>query len=144
MSADVASGAGSSGLVGAGAVPEATPMGDEIPNLLKYAFNLEPDEVVAGPARTLVPGSGKSGLPFVTIAGNGPSAKVRIEFVRRKGTELAYQAQFSGDLNEWRNATAVPLVSSIDATWERVILEDEATAGSTGRRFGRVVVTRQP
>jgi autotransporter-associated beta strand protein len=144
VAADFASWAASNGLVGAAAAPEATPMGDEIPNLLKYAFNLEPDEVVAGPARTLVPGSGKSGLPFVTIAGNGPSAKVRIEFVRRKGTELAYQAQFSGDLNEWRNATAVPLVSSIDATWERVILEDEATAGSTGRRFGRVVVTRQP
>lgn len=55
-------------LVGADAEPGATPFNDGVPNLLKYAFNLNPN----GPdSRILTTGIGTAGLPLLTVSRPG-------------------------------------------------------------------------
>ena len=107
-------------------------------NLAKFAFNMN----AAGPdVRMLVyGGNGTAGLPGGATVGG----KLRIEFLRRKaGTNpgINYLPQFSSNLGTWSDFTGLPVaVTSIDATWERVVVEDPVTGA--GKRFGRVTVTQ--
>jgi hypothetical protein len=70
------------GLAADGSQDLATPAGDGVANLLKYAFNLAPN---AGdlnkPNTTTLPENGTAGLPFISIDEQG---RLVIEFVRRK------------------------------------------------------------
>jgi hypothetical protein len=127
------------GLTGADAAPEANPAGDDIPNLLKYAFNMDPNTAYSGNARHLTAGSGQSGLPSITTSKTPGGQRLRIEFVRRRNdNSLGYQAQFSMDNTIWVPAVAAPTVTVIDADWERVVVEDLLDAWPT--RFGRMRV----
>lgn len=127
------------GLTGADAAPEANPAGDGISNLLKYAFNMDPNTAYSGNARHLTAGSGQSGLPSITTSKPPGGQRLRIEFVRRRNdNSLGYQAQFSIDNTIWVPAVAAPTVTVIDADWERVVVEDLLDAWPT--RFGRVGV----
>ncbi len=112
-------------------------------NLAAFAFNLLPFTDLALP---MTPGTGVAGLPFTSAVGAGVTRRLSIEFVRRKaGTNsgLTYRPQFSTSLLEtgigsWEDATGTPVVTSIDATWERVVIED--TVQGADRRFGRLKV----
>ncbi len=119
------------GLTGPNAQATATPFGDGVSNLLKYAFNMN----LAGPdRRTLVPGTGAVGLPVMRIV----SGTVRYEFLRRKNSGINYTPQQSSNLSAagWQAATGTTTVTSIDENWERV--EIQQAPGTA--RFFRVTV----
>jgi hypothetical protein len=121
----------SAGLIGLDTEPGATPYKDGVPNLLKYAFNMN----AAGPdRRTLVPGTGTVGLPVLRIV----SGNVRYEFLRRKNSGLIYTPQQSSNLSgtSWQAATGTTTVTSIDENRERV--EIQQAPGTA--RFFRVTV----
>lgn len=123
--------------------PDQDADGDGISNLLEYACNLNPASSDAG---SVAPGTGTSGQPAVALL-TTPDKRLRVEFLRRKttsGSGLAYAAQFCDTLLEtgfgaWADATATPVVTSIDETWERVVIEDSTP--NAQRRFARVKVT---
>jgi ELWxxDGT repeat protein len=127
------------GLTGDDALPTATPFGDGVPNLLKYAFNMN----LAGPdASTLPPGSGTSGLPSITTPEGAPPGTLRFEFLRRKGSGLVYAPQKSTTLDNpsWSPVSAVPVVTSINDQWERVVYTEAPDPIPAPACFGRVEV----
>lgn len=124
--------AGAAGLTGPGALPEASPRSD-VPNLLKFAFHLDPN---ATDTRTLTPG-GTAGLPDFRIISTPAGRVFRCEFLRRKNSGLTYFPETTADLQTFTPFTTVPVVTSIDADWERVIVDEPATGD---RMFGRVRV----
>lgn len=128
------------GLAGTNAAPEAVPYRDGVANILKYAFNLDG----SGPdLDTLVPDTGRSGLPrFSWVAGPG-QAHFRLEYLRRKGSGLSYQPKTSSTL---ANGSFLPMggsetVVDIDQQWERVVVMEPINPAVVKRRFGKVEVT---
>lgn len=119
----------------------ADPDHDGLVNLLERAFLMNP----AQPDQTIVtPGSGTSGLPHVSLAGIDPT-RLRIEFLRRKANsqlDMTWRAQFGSTLNDtdWIEVTNTTSIISVDAEWERVVIEDTPPPDSP-RRFARVKVT---
>ncbi|TAG09932.1 MAG: hypothetical protein EAZ42_05170 [Verrucomicrobia bacterium] len=123
----------------------ATPASDSVPNLLKYAFNM----IGSGPSQSssittpnstqLIPG-GVVGLPLISLDSTG---HLKVELVRRKASSnpgINYVVQFSSTLENgsWlENAGATTTISSINSTWERVVVQDSAVFT---RRFARVAV----
>ena len=120
----------------------AMPFNDGVPNLLKYAFNLN----AKAADYVLMASDGTRGLPLVAM---DEYARLTVTYVRRKASTLpgiAYSVQFSDDLNGGAFAenpsatTSTPV--AIDATWERVTLTDSVTATDTNaKRFARVQVS---
>ena len=114
--------------------PMQTPQNDGVTNLEKFAFNMNPS---APDVRMLTVGAaGTAGLPGAALVGG----KLRIEFVRRKAATnpgITYTPQFCSGLGIWDDFTGAPVsVTSIDSTWERVVVDDPAVG--TGKRFGRI------
>jgi hypothetical protein len=129
-----------SSLTGNDTLPNATPFGDGVENLLKYAFNMN----LAGPdASTLPPGTGTSGLPSITTPEGSPPATLRFEFIRRKGSGLVYTPQKSTTLAgpSWSPLIAAPVVTSIDDQWERVVYTEAPDPVPVSACFGRVSVS---
>lgn len=133
------------GLTGSPALETANPDGDLANNLTEYAFNLDP---LGRDSSTLTPSTGTKGLPFVSLTGNDPDRHLRVEYVRRKAStnpDLSYAVEFGTDLAQvWVEQGGAETVTALDATWERVVVEDTVTTGSASRRFGRVRVTAVP
>jgi hypothetical protein len=128
------------GLSGPNATMDATPYADGVPNLLKYAFNLN----LSGPDASTMPPGGSRGLPGITAQPNGGASVFRFEFLRRKNSGLIYTPQKSGELvnpASWVPLTDTPTIISIDANWERVIYEEPYDSTTIPRCFGRVQVT---
>lgn len=125
-------------------VPERTatamPHHDGVPNLMKYAFNMnasQPDN------RVMVPGTGTAGLPLITPAqqaGINPAPVFRYEFLRRIGSGLVYTPERSSTLapGSWTPLTSAPTILPVSAQWERVIYEEPVLEPMS---FGRVQVT---
>lgn len=113
---------------------------DGIPNLLEWAFNLNP---AGTDARTLTPSTGTSGLPHVSLVGSDSTLRLKVEYIRLRSTvvpDLQYHAEFTSDPSNpaWPAGGNVISTTVIDSNWERVVVED---AGATGpRRFARVRV----
>jgi hypothetical protein len=111
--------------------------GDGIPNLLEFAFNLNP----LAPDSHLLGANDLGGLPTAVVSRNLGETQLNVVFVRRKGPTaigLIYSVQFSTDLNTWIDGAAEQ-TSSISADFERVSVPDpELKAEQT--RFARVVV----
>ena len=133
--------ASESGLTGAEALPGAIPFKDGVPNLLKYAFNLN---AAAPDFRTLAaPLDSNAGLPLVTTSESGQSPTLAIEFLRRKGNAgITYQPQFSSKMlptgtGSWESATNAETLIPIDEIWERVRIKDHAPPGRACR-FARI------
>ena len=125
------------GLAGPTAAPDATPHGDGVNNLLKYAFNMN---LADKDSRTMPPG-GTAGLPTITTQPNTPAGILRFEFVRRIDSGLIYTPQKSpdpGNPASWVPLTGTPSVNAIDAAWERVIYEEPYDPAAAPRLFGRV------
>ncbi len=122
--------------------PQQTPQGDGVPNLLKFAFNMDPTKP---DVRVLSVGAeGTAGLPGGAKVGGG----LRLEFLRRKaGTHpgITYTPQFGSGLNAWIDFTGTESVSPLNPenpTWERVVVDDPAPG--QGQRFGRLKVVQTP
>ena len=110
------------GLTGNDALPEAQPFDDGVTNLEKFAFNMDG----SGPdTRQLTPGVGTAGLPVLVLESDPAGTIVRFEFLRRKDGEVIYNPQQSDNLEEgsWQTTTGSLEVLSIDASWERVTIE---------------------
>jgi hypothetical protein len=117
----------------------ATPAGDGVANLLKYAFNLAPNagDLTKSNYRILS-ANGTAGLPLITHDSQG---RLVIEFVRRKASAnsgITYSVETSGDYWTWAALDLTnAAITSIDNVWERVTVTDPNV---TERRFGRVRV----
>lgn len=130
--------ASAGGLSGSSALPGASPFHDGVPNLLKFAFNLNP----AGPdVRTLPNGAGTSGLPFFQLDRSGAQPNFSVEYLRRKNGGLVYTPKASLDLGSFSPMTGTTTVTSIDTDWERVVVRMPVSGTSAQRLFGRVDVT---
>lgn len=132
----------SQGLTGTDVQPTATPFHDGVPNLLKYAFNLNG----AGPDSHRMPTGGNSGLPDARPQGNGVGRTFRFEFVRRIGSGLIYTPQISGTLvaGSWVDVEAPMAFTetvppTTDPQWERAVVE--VPIPDEDSEFGRVLVT---
>jgi len=125
------------GLIGAEALPEATPFNDGVPNLLKYAFNMN---LAAADASSMALG-GTSGLPTAGLAEDDNGDPVlRVEFVRRKGSGLVYSAVRSSDLAVFTPMVGKVTVVDIDSEWERVTVEEPCDPETVTQCFSRVEV----
>lgn len=122
------------------------PAGDGVCNALKYAFNLmgtDPGQVtsLATPCLSRLAPDGRAGLPRMEI---NPAGRLTLLYVRRKASSqpaVAYAVEFAAGLGAgaWSvNGDATEQVTSLDDTWERVLVTDSAPA--TGVRFARVRV----
>ena len=124
------------GITGTAAAPLATPFGDGVPNLLKFAFNMG----LAGPNTSrLTPGSGTSGLPVFALTGS-PATVLRVEFLRRRNSGLIYLPQRSNSLGSFTPMTGTPVVTQLDNDWERVVIEEPAGSPAPSSCFSRVAV----
>ncbi len=128
------------GLPADGSLDLATPARDGTASLLKYAFNMAPaagDLLV--PNTAILPENGKAGLPFIDRDALGGLV---IEFVRRKAVSnpgIGYVVETGDDPTALQPLDlSGAVIASIDATWERVTVNDPVI---TTQRFGRVRVT---
>jgi subtilisin-like proprotein convertase family protein len=118
--------------------------GDSATLLEEYAFNLLP---AINDYHILTPGTGTSGLPHITIdqdlGGATAPFRLRVEFIRRRrAPHLQYTVQFASGLADldWTDAMGEEVVSLIDSSWERVVVEDTFSSATEDGRFGRVKV----
>ncbi|HWB04923.1 MAG TPA: choice-of-anchor D domain-containing protein [Verrucomicrobiales bacterium] len=127
----------SASLAGSSVLPASRLHGDGLPNLLKYAFNLDGTRT---DGRTLTAG-GSAGLPLFTHITAGSQPVFRVEFLRRRNNGLVYSPQRSDSLTSFVPFTATPVVTTVDANWERVVIEEPLSAAERAQQFGRVEVT---
>src|SRR5207248_4900413 len=87
--------------------PDADPDADEIPNLLEYAFNLDPTYAERS---QMPPDTGLRGLPSIRIERVASSDfRLTVEFVRRtagSGADVTYQTKLASSFTEanWQDA----------------------------------------
>jgi len=125
-----------------GAAPEhdATPHGDGVSNLVKYAFNLDgsrPD------ARTMVPG-GMSGLPLIRLVKVQSTHYLEVEFISRVDRGVRYYVKSSNSLapdsfttgGNWNYEGSGP----INPDWYRVKMRRAVDPKVDRRLFTRVDV----
>ena len=127
----------SAGLTGPNAAPTATPFNDGVPNLLKYAFNMN----AAEPDVSVLTTGGSAGLPQITVDSSGAEPMLKVTFLRRKGSGLIYTPQRSTTLGNFVAMTGTPVVTTIDAQWERVSVEEPAPPATAPKAFARVQVS---
>jgi hypothetical protein len=108
-----------SALSGADAEASAAPHNDGVPNILKFAFNMNP----AGPdMRVLEIGTGTAGLPAGMVEEGTAGPVLRMEFMRRKNSGLAYTPLMSTDLASYQPMNGDTTVVQINVDWERVVV----------------------
>ena len=135
------------GLASDGSQDTATPAGDGVSHILKYAFNMlgsgtgQASSLTTPNAATLTT-NGSAGLPMGLVDSN---RMLQITYIRRKASTnpaITYAAEFSNDLglsDPWAvNGSASEQITSIDATFERVTITDSITPV---KRFVRVRIT---
>jgi hypothetical protein len=138
------------GLAADGSQDLLTPARDGVANLLKYAFNMMgfgtgQAATLATPNAAVLSLNGTAGMPLVGV---DPQGKLQITFIRRKASRnpgVTYEAQFASNAadNSWAvNASATESLVSIDTTFERVTITDDAI--DSAQRFVRVRVTSTP
>lgn len=128
------------GLAGDGSQDLATPAGDNVSNLMKYALNMAPSAGDLSLPAYLMPAGGISGLPCMDVDGAG---NLTYTFVRRNAGSnpgIAYSVVQSSDVVTWDTCAAIPSVTAIDSVWERVSYVVDSTSSS--KTFLRLNVTR--
>jgi len=104
---------------------------DGKPNLLSYAFDLNPRGN----------GSSTSTLPAVELTGTGAARHLRITYLRRKASTdsgLTYSPQFTSSVTGVWQTVSGGAVSSVSAEWERVVVDDSVPISGDAKRFARV------
>ncbi len=132
--------AAASGLSGAASDPEATPHGDGVANLLKYAFFMDGS---APDVSRLAAGAGERGLPAFSRRAEADGGSVLImEFIRRKNRGLSYRPKFSLSLAEgsFQPMEGAEVVTNLDAERERVVVEHRINPEVGSRCFGVVEI----
>lgn len=130
--------AAAAGLTGEDTAPEATPFDDGVPNLLKFAFNMN----AGGPDRSTLSEGGSSGLPRIEIEQTDGKPVLRVEFVRRRNSGLIYVPERAETLDSFVPMSAPQHVTPIDDEWERVeVVEETKVSSGASRGFARVRVS---
>ena len=122
------------GLSGIDAATDAVPHGDNMANLLKYAFGIDGSKSYRS-ASSGSPGS----LPHFSVEADGDFKILKVTYVRRTGSLLSYTAKRSATLLEgsFQPMTGDESVAILGGGWERV----ERTERVVGERcFGVVEV----
>ncbi len=107
--------------------------GDGKPNLISYAFNLNPR------------GSGGSpgSLPVVQLTGTGATRHLRITYLRRKASAnsgLTYSPQFtSAPSGVWQTVSG-GIPTNLGGDWESVVVDDPVNVSADTRRLARIKV----
>lgn len=122
-------------LNGADAAPMATPHKDGVPNLLKFAFNMDASR--ADVRQLTAGGNGAQGLPGSRLVGTGAAQRLQIEYLRRRQSDIEYVPLFSTNAKDWIPATSVVVTETIDDEWERVVATGSMQAA---KNFARVMV----
>lgn len=120
-------------------LPTSNPSGDGAPNLLKFAFNLAPNQ---SGAVAMTAGTGTAGLPLVRVEDlNG--LRFTIEYLRRKDAGLTYRVQSSTGLQTWTPAdvSVIGQPTRIDSVWERVKVQRNQPLTAATTEFLRVQVS---
>lgn len=125
-------------LGGTNAAASAIPNNDGVPNILKYAFNMNPS---APDVRLLQPVTGTAGLPFTSVDQSDAGSVFHMEFIRRKNVDLSYEPLISTDLVSYQPMTGDTTVVAIDADWERVVIRKPFDVASQPDLFATVKVT---
>ena len=121
----------------------ADPDFDGVVNLMEYAFGMNPRSPARGGS-----GSAAGWLPSASVETPDAPPRLRLAFLRRKASSLpgiSYEVEFGSALHggvsdEWLPATAAESVSPVDASWERVTVEDVQGDGHS-KRFGRLRIS---
>lgn len=115
--------------------PNATPAGDGISNLLKYALGLNPKA------------NGTAGLPTATITASGGSNYLSLRYTKViAASDLTYTVEISGDQQTWSSGsgytTTILTVNNADGITQTVYQRDLTPVGSTAARFIRLKVSQ--
>jgi hypothetical protein len=130
--------AAASSLSGANAAANAIPYNDGVPNILKYAFNMNP----AGPdVRVLQTDIGTAGLPATSVSQGVTGPVFRMEYIRRKTGNLTYTPLISTDLVSYQPMTGLIAVIPINVDWERVVIQKPFDLAADPKLFATVKVT---
>jgi len=133
--------AAQAGLSGDDARPEASPFGDGVANLLKFALNLDGSRA---DCHSMVPVTGTSGLPVLWLEEVAGIAMLRFTHVRRLNSGLTYVVKQSETLEPgaWAPmAGARTTVATDDPAWERVVIEAPYDPVARPRCFFRLEVS---
>ena len=127
------------GLTGGDADLLAEPFDDGVPNLLKYAFNMN----LSGSDTHSMASGGSSGLPGGGVVEENGQTFWRVEYVRRVGSGLNYTPKKSTSLlpGSFAPLTGDQEVTPIDAEWERVTVDEPCNPATTPKCFSHVEVT---
>lgn len=118
---------------------------DGIPNILEYAFNLNPkdknnDVIVLNNGNR-----GMMGLPLIQYTNTSESSNLILKYLKKTNTEdLNYIPEFSSDLELWTTGNNQAKSEIINNYWKLITLEDTAETGINNKRFGRVRVVYDP
>jgi ELWxxDGT repeat protein len=125
----------SANLAGLDAAPSATPHGDGVENLLKYAFGIDGAVPYRGP-----PAGQPGHLPRFTAITDDDGVVLRVEYVRRTGSPVIYTAMRSSTLAQgsFVQMAGDELVEPSGDGWERVTRSERIDAMNC---FGVVEVT---
>ena len=129
------------GLSGPNAGALATPHGDGVPNLLKFAFNMD---LSKSDARNMGTG-GTSGLPKTQLVSVSGQTYLQVQFLRRAGSNLTYTPVKTSTLTAGDEVplTATPQIENLGGGIERVTINEPCQPGTTPKCFSRVRVTQQ-
>ncbi len=111
-----------------------------ISNLMKFACNLGPDEMVP----LGLQGNNK-GMPMVTL--DPVSQRLKVDFLRRKNSSnpgIQYFVEYCDDLAGWQASGSEVDAASLDNIWELVTSLESVLSSSATQRFGRVRVVKLP
>jgi len=114
------------GVSAPGQLDTADPDGDGIPNLLEYAFGLNPLT------------ANSTGLPAQGRIGDHPT----LTYTRRHPpSDVQYQVEGSSDLSVWNAANITEQSTPVDDLFDSVTATDGALISTNSRRFLRLRVT---
>lgn len=123
--------------------PGGNPDGDDLVNLVEYAFGTDP---LISSAGTLAHDAGvitQRGQPTVSVQTIPNGVDYRAVFLRRRdhvSAGLRYWVQFSGDLGTWATSGATPALVASDSEMEVVSVPYPFFVNGKKARFFRVVV----
>jgi formylglycine-generating enzyme required for sulfatase activity len=129
----------SAGLTGADAELDATPFGDGVSNLLKYAFNMN----LAGPDSSSMATGGDSGLPSGKLVEVEGQTFFQVQFVAGRNNGLIYVPEKSISIEEGSFEPLIGAVTeeNIDPQWKRVTIHEPCVPYTDPRCFFRVKVS---
>ncbi len=115
--------------------PTATPAGDGIPNLTKYALGLAPKS------------DGTSALPTISFAAVGSSRYLTLTYNKwLAASDVVYAVEVSGDLQTWSSGASytatVSTTNNAASTMQTVVQRDLTATSSGAQRFIRLKINQ--